>query len=435
MFQTGTGAPMELPDVDLGAAWTAIAAMRAATTVAHTVSRQLAMGEAEQTEWSGVAADEYGQTKALLTKQVDRLAASCAAVAAVISQWADVTAPALTQLQDIITEAESAAARQRAQQAAGDYSDMITEVRVNDAWTQYNRVGLRYLEACREASDGLSRIRDQVPERPWDFRDNVSGFASTTWQNTVAEPAEFAWALTGDAFVDQSRWWSNLKDTAAGIIETDIQMLVNPVGTTWLLVGEELHFDAWRQQHFGESIAAAGTVWIGREPRLRAPLSQKLPYFRSNLADPADLMPRTLQETELLNQVDLRDSEHFYLGHGIRRHIIVDSFYQQDRMLYGTLLDGGVRSHHRPPRVSSWNDLDTANTWVAEALRRREPEFLAWASSNSLEPFRVTVRSTQPLGEIMTRDGNRFRIDDGYRVVAVVKKSPVGVYFETAYLQ
>ena len=76
MFQPGTGAPLEVPDVDMGAAWAAVAALKSATTVTGIVLQQLSSGEAEQAEWAGVAADEYRRTKGVLIRELNELVAT-----------------------------------------------------------------------------------------------------------------------------------------------------------------------------------------------------------------------------------------------------------------------------------------------------------------------------------------------------------------------
>jgi len=296
-------------------------------------------------------------------------------------------------------------------------------VRLERRWLE---VWIGHEQAQYRLAEALDGLRDAVADRPWTARDHVGSFVDTL----VIGPAEAGFALGPAVFVDRAAWAGAWRALGSGLVDT--------AGDPWGAARRALGIDALQAGDLG----AAAATWVGgltasaRRQLLRewdGPVGT-----RQHTMDPNAPMPERQTLDEMADGVDLRRHDHALLGHTYTEHVADMSHdYMEHRLR--TPRPGKDADLAEPPgRVSAFDDLDTANGAVTQALEAR------------LETVRGFLRDAKPgstvrigpydlgrsVGEIATlRADDTITYSRGTRIVVVFAKDTHGLFVKTAHLE
>jgi len=268
---------------------------------------------------------------------------------------------------------------------------------------------------------------DGVQRQPRTLTEQVDAGAHQVWQLGVAEPADTAWTLTGGLVKDPAGWWQVVKAIPGGIRA----QLAHPRRTADEMVGGP----QFRGGEWGKGVGTLVSAFIGARHLKEIVDAETLTKFARNIADPRAPRPRVQTVDEMLDHVDLARSEHYALGHTIRRHIDVTREYLRDRLDHGTLGDQKRRETGPLNDASQWNDLQTAEAAITLALRENEAELrsLAAGDGDAVRTFRFTADA--PQGRVMFDGPTGEQLVPSARVRVIVKRKGSEVFINSAYLE
>ncbi|MFP5335076.1 MAG: RNase A-like domain-containing protein [Actinomycetes bacterium] len=411
------GEAMPVPAVDVSAARGDAERLRRAAALADEASG--AVGTTQPAQWYGGAATAADVARGELARCVDDVRRLAAAAADAVASYAERVAPLLVRMRWAAADLEVAL---RAQGA--EYGSERAAALVQAAWADYEAVQAAYRAAVQDAVAALEAVHAAAGPLAHGPSRHLAAGVSRFWQDAVADPVAGVWSLTGAFVTDREAW----DEAVAGVVPGVLAMVRHPVRT----LDEMVAGPDWRAGEWGAAVGGtlAMAVPIGK---LRPLTPEERRRHARNMADPDAPRPRLQALDELFTTVDLDASEHYALGHTLRRHVDVGDRYLRDRLVEGTVFDEGVWGPvPRSGTASAWTDRATAEQWIAETLRRHEADVRQWAADGT-GVLTLTMTVPEDVGRVLCRTTDGFETRPPSEVVVVLARDGRSVYIHTAY--
>ncbi len=380
--------------------------------------------------WSGPAATAATEARQQLRARAALTRTSCADAGQAIGWLASVVAdlaPAVAR----VTADRRAAAEAHAEWDAQVWAYTSNNpdpapAMIRATSGQAREINDEYVAASRRVVATLDRLRVQVTDRPLAARDHLEHGVEAFWRSGFAEPAAFAWGLSGQGFSDSSQWRANWRVLWDGTRYAATHPVDTAVETGKATV-------AWDEFSSGEVGAGIGSVLSMAAIPGRFKDYAALRKFPNNVADPN--APRPVVQTwhEMLEGVDLSRHEHYHLGHAIRRHIDVSVAYLRDRARNGTLEDSGKRGGI-PDNVSAWHSQRIAERAITEVIHTNRAEIEKWIA-HPVEPYlKLEQRFDHDLGHYLATANPDGSPRPGRSAVVGLKIKNRQLFIDTAYV-
>lgn len=413
---------LPVPRVDVPAAREAAQRLRAVARLA--ASSQTVVEQARVDSWSGTASTSYYELRGRAVGRLDTAAGFARDLSTAVDHYADTVQPAVVAMRRAATDLDLALA-QRAT-AADEAAFHATQGPIDDAYARHRTAQAEYDAAVSDLRARLAAV-PRVPDEPRTLTQHTADGLRRLWRDAVSDPVAGVHLLALGWVDDPAGWRSMVTGIPAGLWD----QATHPRRTLdHLLAGED-----WRNGQYGAAVGTALSMAAVPVKALRAVASPEIrTRYARNMADPDAPRPRVQTVDEMLARVDLAAHEHHALGHAVRRHVDVDDDYLRDRLDNGTLLDDGTRGH-RPPDASSWNDLETAEAATTYVLQHHKDLLHQYATSDKTGSTVFRADLSEPLGRVMSPDGDGFVVRASGKVKVVIGKEGDEIYIVSAYLE
>jgi uncharacterized protein YukE len=385
-------------------------------------------GRSQPSEWYGQAAQASRGSAAILAARLVEVFDVLDAAARLLEQHALRVRDTRYQIGRIREAYEQLEIHSAAWAAADPATRPAVDQGLTERWhleRAWLTAWVAHEEAQHRLSQALDNLRDGVSRRPYTTHDHVAALAN----GIIVEPLEGLFALGPQVFVDQRSWRAAWAATAKAALDA----VRHPATTTHRMLG----IDDWRRGNYG----AAAAVWISgltgaaRKQLLGAWNGPASPPER--LMDPFTPQPPRQTLQEMYDGVDLRRHDDVPLGH-IHSEQMVDMNEDYLEFRLRTPRPSLTVGTIPPPRtVSAFDDLDTANWVVTQAIRQNIEDVKAFEeTADAGRPLRLpALRLDKPVGRIATLGDAGVTYSPADHVVVIVRKDARGVFVQTALLE